>query len=486
MASNSVLSSLIWKSAERLMVQGLGIVIQILLARLLLPEDFASLAIINAIVIYLGIFVQSGLSVAVVQKKDLTPTDTSTLVTISLLVATILYVLLFVSAPLISNYYNFGDLTWPIRVMGLALFLYSFNSIQTGLLQRKMQFRAIFLRSMLATPLSGIIGVAMAYMGFGVWALIAYSISNILFIVLFMNFMPELRLKLGFSAKSAKELYSFSIKIIGTNLISAGGDTLRTMTIGKAYTPNQLAFYDRGYSLSSLVTQVVNASISSVILPVLSRQQDDIAKLKSMARRSVSMSAFVMIPILLLVAVISEPLITIVLTAKWTPCAVFLSIFCVLRIPGIITSVDKQVYYAIGKSQIGLYYEIALLIANLSMLVLLLPYGVLSVAIGYTVLEFVGNIVLCIISSCVYSYSMFERFKDLAKPAFNGLIMAGAAYSVSFLGLPIFITLTSQIIIGITVYTVMSFFTRDSNFYHLKSIISEIRNHGSETKAIRN
>lgn len=478
MAANSVLSSLIWKSAERLMVQGLGIVIQILLARLLLPEDFASLAIINAIVIYLGIFVQSGLSVAIVQKKDLTPTDTSTLVTISLLVATILYVLLFVSAPLISNYYNFGELTWPIRVMGLALFLYSFNSIQTGLLQRKMQFRAIFLRSMIATPLSGIIGVAMAYMGFGVWALIAYSISNILFIVLFMNFMPELRLKLGFSAKSAKELYSFSIKIIGTNLISAGGDTLRTMTIGKAYTPNQLAFYDRGYSLSSLVTQVVNASISSVILPVLSRQQDDIAMLKSMARRSVSMSAFIMVPILFMVAVIAEPLISFVLTDKWLPSAIFLSIFCALRIPGIITSVDKQAYYALGKSHIGLYYEIVLLCINITLLITLLPYGVFAIAIGYTAIEYVGNFVLCIISSKEYDYTLKERIADLSKPLANGLLMSVVMSSIHFMHFNNGMTLFLQIPIGIIFYLMMAKLTKDANLKQLYNIVKKLRTHG--------
>lgn len=478
MTSTSVLSSLIWKIAERFIVQGLGIAIQVLLARLLLPEDFASLAIINAIVVYLGIFVQSGLSVAVVQKKELTDLDTSTLVTISLLVAFFLYILLFLFAPVISDYYHIGDLVWPIRVMGVALFLYSFNSIQTGLLQRKMKFRTIFMRSMLATPLSGIIGVVMAALGYGVWALICYSLSNILLVVLFMNLIPELRLKPGFSLKSARNLYSFSIKIIGTNLISSGGDTLRTMTIGKVYTPKQLAFYDRGYTLSSLVTQVVNTSISSVILPVLSKQQDDVNTLRNMARRSVSMSAFVMIPILLLVAVISKPLIMLVLTEKWLPCAIFLSIFCILRIPGIITSVDKQAYYALGKSQIGLYYEIALLAANIAMLFCLLPYGVLYIAIGYTVIEYLGNMSLCIISKCVYHYTIKDRIHDLYKPAMNGIIMMAACYSLSFLGLSALATMMMQLLMGAIIYLGLSIATRDANMNEIKSIILKIKKHG--------
>ena len=137
------------------MVQGLGLLIQVVLARLLLPKDFASLAIINAIINYLGIFVQSGLSIAVVQKKELSEKDLSTLTSISLFVALILFIGLYFIAPFVSEYYKIEELTWPIRVMGISLFLFSFNSIQTGLLTRKMMFRSIFFRSMLATPLSG-------------------------------------------------------------------------------------------------------------------------------------------------------------------------------------------------------------------------------------------------------------------------------------------------------------------------------------------
>lgn len=340
--SSGVIGSLLWKGGERAMVQGLGLLIQVFLARLLLPKDFASLAIINAIINYLGIFVQSGLSIAVVQKKELTKKDLSTLTSISLLVALILFVGLYLLAPFVSLYYGMDELIWPIRVMGISLFLFSFNSIQTGLLTRKMMFRSIFFRSMLATPVSGIIGIGMAYMGMGIWALVGYYLSNILAVVIFMNMIPELRLKLGFSLKSAKEIYGFSMKIVGTNLISAGGDTIRTMTIGKVFSPEKLAFYDRGYSYSALVTQVVNTSLSTVLLPVFSRQQDDIQKMRDMARRSVSMSAFVMIPILTFVAVAAKPLVSLILSDKWLPCAVFLSLFCILRIPGIITSIDKD------------------------------------------------------------------------------------------------------------------------------------------------
>ena len=461
--ANGIIGSLLWKSGERIMVQGIGLLVQIILARLLMPDDFASLAIITAIVNYLGIFVQCGLSAAVVQKKDLSEIDVSTLTTLSLLVALILYVGLFLMAPVINSWYNMEELVLRIRVIGIALFLYSFNSIQSGLLQRKMMFQTMFVRSLLATPISAVIGITMAYLGCGVWALICYVLSNILAIVIFMNMLPEIRLKLGFSKQSAKALYSFSLKILGTNLVSAGGDTIRTMTIGKVYKLATLAYYDRAYTYSGLVTQVVNTSISSVLLPVFSRSQDDKSHIKEMARRSVSMSAFVMIPVLLLVALVSKPLILIVLTDKWLPCAPFLSLFCLLRIPGIITSVDKQVYLSLWKSQIGLYYEMILLAINLLSLVLMIPYGVFAIAIGYVVVEFAGNFMLCVISDKVYNYSLIERTKDLIKPVFSSIIMLACGYLLSLIELPLWMTLICQVLVCSVIYLFMQYILRDSS-----------------------
>lgn len=470
---STVVNSFIWKAGERVMVQGIGFLVQIILARLLLPEDFACLAIINAIVAYLGLFVQSGLLVTVVQKKELTKEDLSTLTTISLLVALVLFVALYFSAPFISDYYNVGNLIWPIRVMGLSLFLFSFNSIQTGLLTREMKFRTIFFRSLLATPLSGIIGIVMAYLGFGIWALVAYSVSNIFFIILFMNLIPELRLKLGFSKNSAKELYSFSLKILGANLVSSGGDTIRTLTIGKVFNPNQLAYFERGLTYSGLVAQIVNTSLSSVLLPAFSRTQEDVDHLRSLVRRSVSLSGFIMIPFLVLVAIMAEPLVRIILSEKWMPCAIYLSIFCILRIPGVITSIDKQVYYALGKSQIGLYYEIGLLALNLISLFVLLPYGLLTIAIGITAVEYLGNFVLCIVSSRVYSYTVKDRLKDLFKSSTSTVIMAIAVYSLSFLNLSIGLLVLLQLLVGIIVYCISSYLTKNNNFFLLLSIIRE-------------
>lgn len=473
-ANSTVVNSLIWKVGERIMVQGIGLVVQVILARLLMPEDFACLAIITVIINFLGLFVQSGLSVAVVQKKEITDVDVSTLTTVSLFVALVLYVTLFFLAPFINSWYNVGNLICPIRVMGMSLFLYSFNSIQTGLLQRKMMFRTIFIRSLFAIPIASIIGISMAYLGFGIWSLIAYSISNLLIVVAFMNMIPDIRPRFGFSLRSAKELYSFSVKILGTSLICASGDTIRTLVIGKFYTPNQLAYFDRGLSYSGLVTQVVNVSLSSVLLPVMSRSQEDLVQLKNMARRSVSISAFVMIPILVMVALLSKPLVLILLSEKWLPCSFFLSIFCLLRIPSVITSCDKQVYYALGKSQIGLIFETLSLVVNLILLFVMIPYGAIVIAVSITVVEFINNFFLFIVSSKVLNYTLKERFLDLYKTVLSTSIMFILSYALKWIVVNNFLLLVLQIVVCIIVYILASFMMKDKNLAYILNRVLKI------------
>lgn len=471
MKNNIVITSFAWKMAERVLLQGLAVVVQVLLARLLMPSDFAAVALINAVIHYLGLFVQSGLSTVVVQKKELDNKDISTLMTYSLCTATLLYISIFFLAPLLSNYYNVGDLILPIRVAALSLFLYSFNSIQTGILSRQMRFRTIFFLSIVAMPIAAVIAITMAFCGMGIWALICNTLLNILLTVIIMNTMPELRIKLGFSFIRFKQLFSFSGKILLTTLISGGGDTLRTLVIGKFYSQNSLAFYDRAYYYANLVTQTVNTSIQSVLLPVFSQNQESIEGVKNMARKSVRLSAFFMIPILAAVALVARPLILILLSEKWLPCAPFLSIFCMLRIPCIITSVDKQVYYALGKSQIGLYFEIVLLILNILSLFVTITAGVMYVAIGFTVIEYLSNIILCVVSQSVYSYSLRERIADLIKPTINSIFMVAIAYSVSPLISNDWLLFGCQVVICLFSYIIFSRLANDENLSYILKLI---------------
>lgn len=472
----TTVSSFVWKLLERFFSQGISLVVQIVLARILLPEDFGSLAIIVAIINYAAIFVQSGVTTAIVQKKHINDRDVSSVFIVSVAIAAVMYIGLFVASPFIADFYRLPELNWALRVLALNLFLHGINSVQTALLSRKMCFKKLFFRSMLSVPISGAVGIVMAHLGFGVWALVSHHLTNMLVIVLFMSLDKDARFKLSFSWESVKEIYSFCWKIMLTSMIAGFHDTLRTTVIGKKYHTEDLAYYDKAYTYSSYVTLIVNTSISSVLLPVFSRQQDDVNQLRSMARRAAKLSSFVMFPVLLGVAATADPLVRLLLTDKWAASIPFLMLFCILRLPGCIMTADKQVYFALGRSEINLGYEIGLFIANLSTLIITVPYGPLAIAIGATVVEIFGGITVWIISSKTYGYRVWSRIKDIARPALNSVIMAATVWFVgSLLPYKPLIKLVVQLPLGVILYIALSIATRDESFKYCLTMIKKIK-----------
>lgn len=478
----TAVSSFVWKLMERVFSQGISLFVQIILARMLMPEDFGALAIIAAITNYAAIFVQSGLSTAIIQKKDLKETDVSTVFVASMVIAAIMYTGIFVAAPFVAEAYGLIELKWTLRALGLILFLHSANAVQTALLSRKMKFKTLFFRSMFSVPLSGAVGIAMAYWGFGVWALVSHHLVSMLVIVVFMSLDKDARFGFGFSRDSFKRIYSFSWKVMLTSMIAGFHDALRTMIIGKKYSTEDLAYYDKAYTYSAYVTLIINTSISSVLLPVFSRQQDDINQLRSMARRAAKLSAFVMFPVLLGVAATATPLVRLLLTDKWAASIPFLMLFCVLRLPGCVMTADKQVYFALGKSGINLGYEIGLFIANLTALFITVPYGPMAIAIGATAVEIAGGITIWVISSKTYGYRVRDRLKDIARPMLNSVIMAGIVWFVGeqLPSIPI-IKFLIQLPLGVVLYIVFSIVTRDESFRYCLNMIKDFIKRKSRT-----
>lgn len=471
---STVTKSFFWKILERLSSQGINLIVQIVLARLIAPGYFGSLAIIVALTNYTGIFLQAGITTVIVQKQDLEEKDVSTLLTLCLGFAAFFYAIFYFIAPSIAFYYDSPILSPTLRVLSLILFLSAFNSVQTGLLQRKMQFKKLFWRSAIAVPVSGAIGIIMAVIGFGLWALVVQNLVSMLIIVVFMSIDKQLRVPLGFSFQRMKSMFGFSSKIILTGLISGSHDFIRTMLIGKRYSKDDLAYYDKGVSYSSYVTMIINQSMSSVLLPAFSRKQDDEAELKNMSRRSVRLTSFIMIPTLVAVAFMAKPLVVLLLSAVWLPCVPFLAIFCLLRIPGPIMIIDKQVYYALGKSEVNLYYEIGLFICNISVLLYTIRVSVLAIAIGAFIVELLGSLALCVISNYLYNYSLAERFKDTWRPILSSLIMAICLYWVSTLGISNILTIFLQLLIAVVVYMLLSRLNKDDNLKYCINTLKEV------------
>ena len=474
---NKVVNSVLWKLMERLSVQGINLVVQIVLARILLPSDFGSLAIVVAITNYASIFVQSGLSAAIVQKKEIDEMDINTLYTASMAVAAVLYVVLFFLSPYIAKLYELPTLVWGIRCLAVVLFLNAINSIQNAIYSRRMDFKRIFYKTLIAVVVSGIVGVVMAIYGCGVWSLIVHNIVNVFVLVIAMGWKSGHKLRFGFSWNSAKKLYSFSLKILFTSVITGLYDMLRTMLIGKRYSSDDLAYYDKAYTYSGYVTNISTQTITGVLLPTFSRAQEKKDQLKSMARTSTSVTAFIMLPILLGIASVAREAVVLLLTQKWAMCVEFLVIFCILRLPVTLVSIDRQIYYALGFSGINLIYEMFFCFINIMVLLVTLRYSVYSIAIGAMIVEFVGMIAIFIVSKKVYGYRIRERIADIIKPSIGAVLMALATVPVGYAVDNILLSLIVKVCVGAAVYIVVMFLLRDSNIISatkkLKSIVTK-------------
>ncbi len=470
-----IIKSFWWKGLERFSSQLMNLTIQIILARLLIPDDFGVMAIIIAITNFASIFVQSGFAMSIIQKKNLDELDVSTIFIMSMALAFVIYILLFFLAPIIASVYESSlDFVLFLRISATSVFISPFISIKTGIFTRIMDFKTLFLRSIIAVPIAGTVAILLAFYDFGIWALIANNILNLSLTALLLLGKTEYKIKFNFSFARAKEIYKFSGKILFTSIVTVLSDSLRTLVIGLRYSEEELAYYNKGLIYSNYFVQIVNTTIGSVIFPSLSRVQEDLPTIKNMARRAVRLATFISFPILFGIIAVSPNLVIILLTDKWALAIPFLMIFCLLRIPGVFITIDKQVYNAIGKSQIGLIYEIVLAMMNIIALFSTIFLGTIYVALSITVMEYLGSIIIMVISRRVYNYSIRERLKDIWKPTVNGLIMGSVVLVLGFLPINQYILIFIQIIVAASLYLGLVFLTKDKNLGFLITILKSM------------
>ena len=471
----SISSSFSWKLLERFFSVGVSIIIQIVLARIVSTTDFGSLALLVAIINFASIFVSSGISTAIIQKKELEQDDISTTMTMCMFVALLVYLVLFFLAPIFADYYETPELKWGLRVLSIIIFFNSFNSIQIALLSRKMNFKTIFIRSAIAVPLSGAIGIILALNGFGIWALIIHTLSTSFLTVLIMAIGSKERIGLRFSFSRAKKIYSFSGFILFAALIAGLRDTFRSLIIGKKYSKEELAFYNKGYTYSTYVAQIGKESVSSVLLPAFSTEQSNYDRLLEMGRKSFRLITFVSLPLLVGFALVSYEFVHIVLTDKWINAVPFLCLFFILRLFDLIKSIDIQMYFAVGKSKLYFVFSSIVSLVDIGLVFVALNLGSIYIAGAAVIVEAISTIVAFIISGILFKYSFVERIKDCYKPLIACTVMIGLVLVFNLLEIDnCWITLFSKIGIGAVSYIGIELLLRDGNIKDCLAIIKRL------------
>ncbi|SHK91725.1 lipopolysaccharide biosynthesis protein [Fibrobacter sp. UWEL] len=462
---------------ERAGVQVMQFVVTIVLARLLVPEQFGLIALVAIVISIADVFVQSGLGIALIRKKEVDDLDYSSVFFASLTIAAAVYSIIFVSAPFISDFFNQDGLTPVIRVLTLTLFIGVFSSIQNAYVARHMMFRKLFFRGLCATIPSGALGILLAYQGFGVWALVTQQLSNAAFSVLAMWITVPWRPHLQFSWERLKTLFSFGWKLLVSSLIDNIYDKIRALVIGKMFSSAALAFNDRGDQFPKLLITNINNSISAVLLPSLSAYQDDKPQLKRLARRSIVTSSFVIIPMMTGLAVLAKPFVLILLGEKWLPCVPFIQAYCFTYALYPIHSANLSAINAMGRSDIFLKLEIIKKIYGFALLVGSYLYFKTPIGLAY------GAMVSAVISTFVNAspnkklmgYSYFEQVKDICPSFILAAVMALGMYGFSLIEMNLHVSFVLQIILGIIVYLGLAKILHLECFEYIIKTIFELR-----------
>lgn len=474
MDGKNIIVNFIWKFMERTGIQVVNLLVQIILARLIVPEDFAAVAIIMVFITIANIFVQSGLGTALIQSKEVTEEDLSTVFYVSLLMSIFMVAIIFISAPYIADFYNMPILVSLVRWQSLIILTGSFNTVQQAVLSRNMQFRKNFFASIIGCVLSGVIGIVCALNNFGIWAIIILNIANNAVYSIVLWFLVEWRPKLLFSFESMKRMLSFGWKLLAASLVGTLYDNLRTLVIGKFYPAKMLAYYNRADVVSSSLMNGITGSISAVMLPVLSQSQDDSNAIKNMLSKTFQLNCFICVPMMFGLAAIGENLVVVLFSETWKASGLFLSIICLGYAFYPMHSANLQAIYAIGRSDIVLKLEIIKRVTGFTLIVVSIPFGIYAMTASIVLMSFLATIINAMPNKKLLNYSLIEQAKDIWIYFFMSSIMAvGVVCFGKIIETNVFISLVLQIFVGIALYLVLCVLIRPFGFKYLLGFIKK-------------
>ena len=472
MNSKSVVSNFIWRFLERCGAQGVSFIVSVILARLLDPSLYGTIALVTVFTTILQVFIDSGMGNALIQKKNADDLDFSSVFWFNITMCSVLYLLMFFAAKPIAAFYKMPDLTPVIRVISLILIISGVKNVQQAYISRNMLFKRFFFSTLGGTIGAAVVGIIMAYNGFGVWALVAQMLVNAAIDTIILWVTVKWRPKKMFSLERLKELFSFGWKLLASGLIDTVYNDLRQLIIGKLYSSADLAQYNQGKKIPQLIVTNINTSIDSVLLPTMSKAQDDTGIIKSMTRRAIKISTYIMMPFMVGLAVCAEPLVSLVYTEKWLPCVFFLRIFCFSYAFWPIHTANLNAIKAMGRSDLFLKLEIFKKVIGLTAILSTMWISVKAMACSLLVTSVLNQIINSSPNKKLMNYSYLEQIKDMLPQIVLSLFMGAVVYSIQLLGLNDVLTLLIQVPVGAVIYIGCSKLFHVDSFEYLISTIN--------------
>lgn len=470
MEREKIINSFLWKLLERFTSQTVSLLVTILLARMLMPDEYGIVAIVLVFVNIANVIVDGGLNTALVQKKQADNVDFSTIFFFCMVLAGLFYLLLFLAAPWMAAFYGKSILSPVVRVLSLNLFFFAFNSIQVAYISRHMLFNRLFYCTLSATLVSGVAGLLAAFNGWGVWALVVQQIANQVTLSMTMWTKVRWRPIRTFSVGRFKGLFDYGWKIFLTNFIIVVYEDIRGLVIGKVYKPAMLAYFDRGKQFPNLVTNNISISLQTILLPVLADIQDDHERVRQMLRHTICVTNFFVLPLLTALLVMAKPFVVLLLTDKWVGAVPFLQIFCLAFMMMPIQSANMSAIKALGYSRITLNLEVIKKILETVILVVSFMIGVYAVAWGvviYNILCLGINLYPC---RKLLGYGIVAQFRDVLPSFLISVVMGMAMYGLSTFPIPTAMQLAVQTSVGMVAYIVLHTICRTKSMEYVRTV----------------
>ena len=466
---NKTLSGVKWNAIGRFSSQGISFVIGILLARILSPSDYGVIGMIGIFMAIAQTFIDSGFSSALIRKKDCTDTDYSTAFYFNIAVGIVSYLILFFSAPLIADFFKTPILIDIVRVLGINLFLNSLTIVQTAILTTAVDFKSQAKISLVATIVSGIIGLTMAYNGYGVWSLVYQSVSMSITRTVLFWIITKWKPQRIFSKDSFNYLFGFGSKILSASILHTIYANLTTIIIGKFYTPKDLGYYSRGESMANLPSSNLTMILQSVTYPILAKIQDDNERLIQAYRKYICITSMIIFFGMCLLAALAEPLIITLFTDKWVNSVVYLQIFCFALMFDHICQLNLNILYVKGRSDLVLRLEIIKKTISISMIIAAIPFGVLAICIARALYTQIAVIINTYYTGKLFGLGYTAQIKDFCKYFIYSIIAVIPAFILTFCSFnPILILIIGACIASLIYWILLR---KDINFIDALSLI---------------
>lgn len=470
---HKTVKGVLWSSVERFSGQGVTFVFSIILARLLTPDDYGIVTMISIFFSIAGCFIDSGFGSALIRKKDRTEEDIYTCFTFNVIVSIACYILLFFCAPLIARFYNQPILTPIVRISGLNLMIGAFAGVSGSMFSYYLDFKTPAIISLICNIISGFVGIAVAYLGYGVWALVWQGVASgtlrSILTILASKFHP----RFAFSKNSFRYLFGYGSKITLSYLIGTIYENIYPIFIGKFYKPSQLGNYSRALGWAQLPSSNITGVLQRVTFPVLAEIQDDDYRLAFNYRRLLRLSAFVVFPLMVGLSAVAAPLIRVVLTSKWDGCIIYLQIVCFALMWYPIHAINLNLLEVKGRSDLFLRLEIIKKVIGLCIMFVAIPLGVEAMCWSMIVSSLLCLIVNTYYTGRIIKVNYWVQMKDLLPILINSCIMGVVAFFSMKIVSQDILKLILGIFTGGLYFTISSYFISRDEFNDIKSIIKK-------------